>query len=134
MDTDKLKPFDLQKALAGDPVVTRDGRKVLKVAHFPECAGWEVAVHIEGDKNLTAMPQSGRYLAGRGKAGDSEYDLFMAPKQREVWVNIYSPAASCENGIWFESEQEADFAHQPPMTEAKRVRLGNKAHKITFEE
>lgn len=30
------KPFDLQKALAGESVETRDGRKVIRVIHVPE--------------------------------------------------------------------------------------------------
>lgn len=31
-----MKPFDLQKALAGAKVITRGGQTVTRIAHFPE--------------------------------------------------------------------------------------------------
>lgn len=34
-----MKPFDLQKALAGAPVVTRDGNKVLQLHRFTDVTG-----------------------------------------------------------------------------------------------
>lgn len=32
-----MQPFDLSRALAGDPVITRDGRKVNEIHYFKTC-------------------------------------------------------------------------------------------------
>lgn len=78
-----MKPFDLARALAGDPVTTRDGRKVLEV-HYMKHADHEgrecLAVVIEGDKrNILSYFKDGKYIRGTGL---SRGDLFMAPVMR----------------------------------------------------
>jgi hypothetical protein len=74
-----MKPFDLQKALAGEPVITRDGRPV-KIAGYNE----------EADEDVVLCG----WVAGNAhqwyKDGSCEYeeylDLFMAPIERKEWV------------------------------------------------
>ena len=82
-----MKPFDLEKALAGEPVVTRDGRPVTQVTKFdaPNDPNPVVAV-IDGDTQSFTL--TGAYF-GQGK--ENEYDLFMATKtvKKEGWVNLY---------------------------------------------
>ena len=79
-----MKPFDLQKALAGEPVVTRDGRKVQRVAHLPEIKyPWSVVAVIEGE--MYTYNETGRCYADTIASAD----LFMAPTKRTVWVNLY---------------------------------------------
>jgi hypothetical protein len=71
------KPFNLQAALAGAPVVTRDVRPV-KIAGYNEDAnsllGWI------GNDNYA--------WTGGGKSFriDFNYDLFMAPTTRKEWI------------------------------------------------
>ena len=44
-----MKPFDLQAALRGEPVVTVRGRKVLRLAYLPEAdSHCKVVAVIEG--------------------------------------------------------------------------------------
>jgi hypothetical protein len=82
-----MKPFDLQKALAGDPVVTRDGRPVKIAAYnpdaypFAEIIGWV-------DKSPKPWHSNGKILLDK----DHDVDLFMATKtvKKEGWVNIYN--------------------------------------------
>lgn len=83
----KLKPFDLEAALRGEPVVTRDGREVTQVTNFdaPNDPNPVVAV-IDG--NTQSFTLTGAYF-GQGK--ENEYDLFMVTKtvKKEGWVNLY---------------------------------------------
>ena len=81
-----LKPFDLQAALAGKPVVTRDGQPV-KIAGYNEDA--QSNHHIVGwvDGHLCAWDSSGKVSSNNKK--EDEDDLFMAPEKREVWVCLY---------------------------------------------
>lgn len=84
--TDKLKPFDLTAALAGAPVVTRDGRKVLQIAHFPKMnSSHEVIAAIDGIEYVQCFGKSGVVSDCIG----FKTDLFMAPVKRTVWVNMY---------------------------------------------
>lgn len=76
----KLIPFDLKKALAGDPVVTRSGEQVTQITLFD--------VENEHDEQIACVV--GGRLAIYHKDGkmdpgiDSRYDLFMKPKTRII--------------------------------------------------
>lgn len=81
-----LKPFNLEKALAGDPVVTRDGRTVTEVFHFKTA--------FKTLKNTVAAIDGhfySFYENGKPVSWDSEFDLFMAPKivRKSGWLNVY---------------------------------------------
>lgn len=79
-----MKPFNLQEALAGKPVVTRDGRKVTEIYHFK--TGTSVySVHACIDGCIREYTQRGTYYeTGNG----SDFDLFMEEPVVEGWVNI----------------------------------------------
>ena len=68
-----MKPFDLEAAMRGEPIVTRDGRKVKFVAHEPELRSLKVIALV--DKCLHTFTERGKWLTEE----DSVYDLFMAP-------------------------------------------------------
>lgn len=78
-----MKPFNLQQALAGKPVVTRDGRPVPRLAHFPELR--LVQVFIQGHPSVISFNEDGSYLTD---SVASEHDLFMASEKKTVWVNF----------------------------------------------
>lgn len=95
------KPFDLQKALAGEPVVTRDGRPV-KIAGYNPDAGktCQICGWVNGDAKYWCadglwMPRQTHYL-----------DLFMATKtvKKEGWINIYA----CRVTGWWSTKEAAD--------------------------
>ena len=72
-----MKPFNLKRALAGDPVVTRDGRPV-KIAGYNEEAltGQEVIGWLDGVA----------YIWGKDGTLCGTTDLFMAPTERKEWI------------------------------------------------
>ena len=87
--------FDLARAMAGEPIVTRDGRKARFVAHVPEVksAGSRVIILAEGDESVSFYWETGFY----DRREESEFDLFMAPKpKRVVWVNVWG-VKNCQN-------------------------------------
>lgn len=109
-----MKPFDLEKALAGEPVVTRDGRKVQQFKHFhsltdranrTECIGAVLDGSVR-EWNLKGEYRS-NYLEDTSK-----YDLFMAPKQRTAWVNVYKQESGSliAAAVPYTSEQAAKDA------------------------
>lgn len=116
-----MKPFNLERAKAGDPVVTRDGREFIFGAYNPNAKdghniiGWLNEV-------VTSYFKSGRLYAGREHGAD----LFMASKKRTVWVNLYAPGGGVR-GYFYSTETAADEA-------AASTRLGGKARPIEIEE
>lgn len=87
-----MKPFDLEKALAGEPVVTRDGREVFGIVRLKnpggiyKIGGWVCSASTDGSRDVSITWKS------NGSYRDSFHDLdiFMAPRKRTVWVNVYT--------------------------------------------
>ena len=80
-----LKPFNLQEALAGKPVVTRDGRKVVRIAHFPESKQYTVAGLLKGEDSPRTFMDTGKYVSWEE---EKDTDLFMASEKKEGWIGI----------------------------------------------
>lgn len=81
------RPFDLAAAKAGAPLVTRDGRKAVFVAHDTGARnGFRLIVRLEGAHQALFYPENGKWSGDK----ESPADLFMAPKpKRTVWANTY---------------------------------------------
>jgi hypothetical protein len=78
-----MKPFNLEKALAGEPVVTRDGREVTEIAYFhtKDSSEFNVVCIVKGISQwYTKEGNSAINIKTRN-------DLFMAEPER--WVNVY---------------------------------------------
>lgn len=78
--------FNLERALAGDPVVRRDGVKVSEVLRFK---GGNVL------KPVVSLAENGGFFLHNedGKLFEDAVDLrdlFMAPKTKTIWVNLYN--------------------------------------------
>jgi hypothetical protein len=112
------KPFDLERALAGDPVVTRYGKPVTQLTKF-DIYGTHVLRGVL-DGQLVGWLENGCYYA----SGEWPCDLFMAPKKRTVWVNLYGNGQRC---YWYECEEEADYA-------SMASRIGSRAWPVEIEE
>ena len=83
-----MKPFNLAAALAGAPVVTRDGTQFIDIRHFPS---------ISNPYKLAGVNKgSVRLIMEDGTNSDGSY-LFMAPVKRTVWVNMYRN----EDGVFY---------------------------------
>ena len=116
-----MKPFNLQEALAGKPVVTRDGRTVTALHLFDCDLKFPLGAVIESCSCIYAFRKDGTWTSE-----PSEYDLFMASVEKTVWVNLYQHAI-----FRHETEQEADAGLISRYVEP---RLGGKAFPITYEE
>jgi hypothetical protein len=84
-----MKPFNLERALAGEPVITRDGRPV-KIAGYNEEAG--ISQKIIGWVDTLA------FCWGIDGKQRGPTDLFMAPTERKEWIvrRVFGDAVWCE--------------------------------------
>lgn len=82
-----MKPFDLEAAKRGEPVITRDGTKV-GFYDFEYSTQSIVGFTQYGDsKSVLTWFKDGRYY--RDDVRDCALDLFMAPKKTNRWVSFY---------------------------------------------
>lgn len=108
------KPFDLEKAKAGEPIITREGESATFVAYIPECAsGHRLIVYIHGRETTTDYFDSGKFLNG----GENLLDLFMAPKKIKRWVNVFSE----ERYVAYTTAEQAAVYDTCAMDSAKRI-------------
>ena len=115
-----MKPFNLQAAKAGAPIVTRDGRPAKFIAHVAEAhPSQRLLVLIDGC--VLAKFENGKYASSPAHVSDN--DLFMAPVKRTVWANVYGYGRA----TWYNTEKDADDG-------ALTARLGGRAWPIEIEE
>ena len=113
-----MKPFDLEAAKRGEPLITRDGREAHFIAHTDKVASADkVMAVVSGD--WRAFTEQGERCSG----AVSTLDLFMAPKKRTVWVNLYRNYAA----IGYDTEERADDGVQGD-------RIGDRAWPLEIEE
>lgn len=73
----KRKPFNLARALAGDPVVNGEDKKIVEIHFFRNVKSeFPVAAVVEGENRIDTHTIYGQFDMG----GQSKFDLFMAPK------------------------------------------------------
>ena len=93
MNTNNLKPFNLEQAKAGAPVVTRDGRPARIVCWDRKQDGFEL-FGFAGSHDYHIICWDLKGVAEKCLELNYVYpleqsDLFMAPVERTVWVNLY---------------------------------------------
>jgi hypothetical protein len=81
-----MKAFDLEKALAGEKVVTHDGQEVTQVVLFKPVKGGCESICALIDGCIRAFYEDGNYNI---KGDKSDMDLFMAPKKLSGFINYY---------------------------------------------
>lgn len=82
----QLKPFNLEQALAGAPVVCRKGYPIVELKYLQTTSNLAV-VRKEDDEKLISY-----FVPCSGKLSDTiDYatDLFMAPAKKEAWVVMF---------------------------------------------
>lgn len=85
-----MKPFNLDLAKSGVPIVTRDGRPARFVAHLPEVHAITarvifVAQRADGLWELYDCCESGSWV----KNEESRHDLFHLSEKKSGWINLY---------------------------------------------
>ena len=115
-----MKPFNLEAAKRGEPIVTRTGVSVQFIAYVPEARHSERIV-ILCSYGVRVRCESGKTMEGIENNGD----LFMAPKKRTVWVNFFEPSMAC---FYYASEGLADAGYESCK------RIGGRAYPVEIEE
>jgi hypothetical protein len=92
-----MKPFNLEAALKGEKVVTRDGREVTDI-HVLHSATTEYKLVAVIDGSIYNRRPDGTGMLNNSQ---SPLDFFMAPKK--VYVNFYDHGVCC----YFETEKQA---------------------------
>jgi hypothetical protein len=80
-----MKPFDLEAALAGAPVQTRDGRPVTQLVKFDFSFGPVRLAGVIDDHRVGVWLADGLDCT----FGNSQSDLLMAPVKKTGWVARY---------------------------------------------
>ena len=78
----KLEKFDLQKALNGAKVVTRNGIEVKQLHKFITIDKMKLYGVVE--KEVNCWNKEGRYQC----PDMPEFDLFLAVEPQSIWVNV----------------------------------------------
>lgn len=100
------EPFDLERALKGDKVVTKEGYKVTNIVKFPGSVGEMCVYGVCDNGEETEVCDWNIKGKFNPRKENTSMDLFMAPRESEYvtkWVNLY--AAGC--AAWEHSQQEA---------------------------
>jgi hypothetical protein len=79
-----MEEFNLERALAGEPVCTRDGRDVTQLVVFNLKSTDSLYGVLDGE--LDRWTINGFYYLNKII---SEHDLFMKPKENAIWINVY---------------------------------------------
>lgn len=82
-----MKPFNLQEALEGKPIVTRDGRKIIECHYFKYInkSLFPIYAIFEGESSTRTFTINGECNYG----SESSHDLFMYEEPRTYFVNVY---------------------------------------------
>lgn len=104
-----MKPFDLEAALRGEKVVTRDGRKVIEIHCFnaKKVACVVVSIEEDGDEYVHVVYTNvdGFFYTDHDPHDD---DLFMSPTKKKGWIILSNPIdeTRCEPEV-FNSKETA---------------------------
>lgn len=107
-----MKPFDLEAAKRGDPICLTDGQLV-------DFIGVDSKGYIVVESDLNSCDRIDTFYSG---------ELYMAPKKRTVWVNLYPQ--NIPNLYMFDTEERADQY----ASFHRLLRIGDKAYPVEIEE
>lgn len=111
-----MKPFDLQKFLDGEPVICRGGIVPSEV-HYFETDNTDYPICVISNGNSHWVSNTGKF----NKELDSYYDLFMKPKVKTYWVNVYRKNDRIEIGAARKSIEDAESWSQDGMNFVKTI-------------
>jgi len=122
----EMKSFDLEAAKRGEPIVTRNGINATFIAHVPELGELHRVLYtVPNNDYALSCTEDGRHYTN----SQSGYDLFMAPKKRTVWVNLYESDPTFGLAGYYATEVAADN-----YSRRSSLRIGGKAYPVEIEE
>jgi hypothetical protein len=104
------QPFNLQKAIAGDAIYTRDGNEVTEWHYYKSATtDWSIFAVVKGQ--VTAYTKEGRFNTSNSPTKDNPLDLMMKAPIIEKWMNLYHKGDKLYLGMHFNTEEEAKWAY-----------------------
>jgi hypothetical protein len=97
-----MKPFDKAAALCGEPVVTRDGKRVINLVEFPVVED-NYTLYGVVDGTIESWTAAGAYYDSTKPRSvpDSYRDLFMAPTTVKGYIAIGTDPSRLFTGQFF---------------------------------
>ena len=115
-----MKPFNLEEALAGEPVVCRNGWEVTEIVYMPTVIGQRKLFAVSHG-TLKAYDRDGKHTS---LTDDHELDLFMAPESKFIFINLWQQLH--ENGNYFTTvftrEDRADMEIENNFRQLKHIK------------
>lgn len=96
-----MKPFNLEEALAGKPVITRDGKEVKQLIQF-DIKDWDCLYGVI-DTDVHSWNINGKYFLNK----ETEYDLFMKTEKKSIWINVYNNGKETWLGCSYDTKEGA---------------------------
>ena len=78
-----MKKFNLEEALAGKPVITRDGKEATQLVLFKTVGKYPLL--CVADEELLSYTKEGNHVMS---GMESSYDLFMKPTKKSGWIAV----------------------------------------------
>lgn len=100
-----MRPFNIEEAKKGKPVVTRKGVPV-KIIYWDKKGRYPLVALVGEEENLKGYTLEGNYYP----EGESLLDLFMGTEKKEGWINLYESHSSVgrnDDGCIYSTEEEA---------------------------
>lgn len=119
----KTKPFNLEEALNGAKVVTRDGREVKQLTYFDINDNFRlfgVIIEKNGENHLTAWRFDGKCSS----SNESEDDLFIVIEPKRIYANVYKGKADYPYiGEYFKNKEKAKEFGSTSKTYIKTIEI-----------
>ena len=98
-----MRPFNIELWKAGEPVITRDGRKIEQLTYFENVTETEFKLMGVVDGQFQSWKLNGQYAKF-----EEHDDLDLLHPEPEMWVNVYqNHDLRCTGGI-IDSKKEAE--------------------------
>lgn len=104
LEEKKLKSFNLELALQGHPVCTRDGRKVTEIHYFKTLDDSYPPVISVINGIFYSYCKNGKFYFIEQLC---ELDLFLTSTKIKKWINIYKNENTYRIGCVYETKEEA---------------------------
>ena len=100
----KTRPFNLEEALNGAKVVTRDGREVKKLTYFDASKNDHYPLYGVVGTLICCWTITGQHHID---TDNNHNDLFLSVEPKRIWVNVYQHDGMISIGSIYKTKKEA---------------------------
>jgi hypothetical protein len=111
-----MEQFNLERALAGEPVITRNGKEVKQLTRIDYDTDYVIFGVI--DRELYRWTINGEYFVRE----EDGRDLFMKPKENALWLNVWKDRDSGKLFIGQAHREEALAQRAIDSTHAEHIK------------